>query len=93
MVTKEILFPSISRRCFKKPYYGESKFKGRLATTALLGLACVRSARASAANHPESISARPREDLGEKHHTPGHQPEVIPGRMTRTPDERTFANT
>jgi hypothetical protein len=37
----------------------------RLATTALLGFAPVRSARASAANHRESISACRHDDLGE----------------------------
>jgi hypothetical protein len=40
------------------------KRQRRLATTALLGLAPARSARASAANHRESISACRRDDLG-----------------------------
>ena len=41
-----------------------SKRRGRLAMTALLGVAPVRSARASAANHWESISACRPDDLG-----------------------------
>jgi hypothetical protein len=41
-----------------------SKLQRRLATTALLGLAPVRSTRASAANHREGISACRHDDLG-----------------------------
>jgi hypothetical protein len=52
--------PSKNRTTVKVRY----KLQRRLATTALLGLAPVRSARASAANHRESISARPHDDLG-----------------------------
>jgi hypothetical protein len=49
-----------------KPYYLVSKYprRSRLATTALLGLAPVLSTRASAANHPESISTCRHADLG-----------------------------
>jgi hypothetical protein len=50
----------------QKPYYGESRNKRRrrLATTALPGLAPVRSTRASAATHRESISPCRHADLG-----------------------------
>ena len=41
-----------------------SRRRCRLSTTALLGLAPVRSARASAANHRENISACQHDDLG-----------------------------
>jgi hypothetical protein len=41
-----------------------SKLQGRLAKTALLGLAPLRSARASAANHRENISACQHDGLG-----------------------------
>jgi hypothetical protein len=54
VITKEIFFPLDA---VQKPYDCESKFKRqrRLATTTLLGLAPVRSARASAATtvHPQ----------------------------------------
>ena len=64
MVTKKILFPSVStpsknRTTVKLRY----KLQRRLAATPLLGLAPVRFARASAANHRESISALPHDDL------------------------------
>jgi hypothetical protein len=50
----------------QKPYYCESKFKcqRRLATAILLGLAPVRSARASAANRRESITACLQAEVG-----------------------------
>jgi hypothetical protein len=50
----------------QKPYYCESRNKRRrrLATTALPGLAPVRSTRASAATHRESISPCRHADLG-----------------------------
>jgi hypothetical protein len=50
----------------QKTYYCGSKFKRQrcFTTTALLGLAPVRSARASAANHRECTSARRQDDLG-----------------------------
>jgi hypothetical protein len=50
----------------QKPYYCETKFnrQGRFATTILLGLASVRSARACAANHRESITAYRHDDFG-----------------------------
>jgi hypothetical protein len=51
--------PARSRRGAKTVLMWEqvSTRQRRLATTALLGLAPARSTRASAANHPESISA------------------------------------
>jgi hypothetical protein len=52
MVTKEILFPSVSTPSKNRTSVGVSSTRQRrLATTALLGLAPVRSARASAADH------------------------------------------
>jgi hypothetical protein len=63
MVTKEFLFPSTPSK--NRVTVGlRSRIQGRLAATALPGLAPVRSARASAANHWESISARQHDDLG-----------------------------
>jgi len=52
----------------QNPYYFESKNPPVRAvfTTALLGLALVRSTRASAASHRQLISARRRDELGSK---------------------------
>jgi hypothetical protein len=64
MVTKEIFFPS--RRRPKTVLLWNQIFTSqrRLAMTALPGLAPAHSARASAANHREFISACRRDDLG-----------------------------
>ena len=65
MVTKEILLPSVSTPSKNRTTVKlSSRRQRRLATTALLDLASARSARACAANHRESISARPHDDLG-----------------------------
>jgi hypothetical protein len=79
MVTKEFLFlwtPPKNRVTVGV----RSKPRRRLATTALLGLASVRSARASAANHRESISdievtdyARPQHFCGPQGRACGEQ--------------------
>jgi hypothetical protein len=58
MVTKEIFFPSVSTPSKNRTNVGvRSTRRRRLATTALLGLALVRSARASAATTTGETSA------------------------------------
>src|ERR1700722_20122837 len=49
-----------------KPYYfgGRNPHVSAVFTTALLGLASVRPTRATAANHPQLISACRRDELG-----------------------------
>ncbi len=65
MVTKEILLPSVSTPPKNRTTVKlSSKRQGRLATATLLGVAPVRLARASAANHWESISACRHDVLG-----------------------------
>ena len=65
MVTKEIRFVSVLMPSKNRTTVGlVSKLQRRLATTALLGFALVRFARASAANHRESIIACRHDDLG-----------------------------
>src|SRR5580693_8762248 len=66
MVTKIIFSRSVSLDTAPKPYYFESRnpHVSAVFTTALLGLASVRSTRATAANHRQLISACRRDELG-----------------------------